>query len=378
MTAEQQAPRRIARAQGPLETLGTVSQRTRVGHGARGLQPVRQRVGVLPARSRALARLSLERGRARRHLAIATRRSASRWRSGTSSDPILKERLFGLTGNEGNHGEDVKEYYFYLDSTPTHSYMKYLYKYPQRRSRMRSSSRRTAGAARATRNSSSSTRASSTTIATSTCWSSTPRQSRGHADAGSPSSTAGRRRRGCTCCRRLVPQHLVLGKHGRTALDAQPRTSTARSSRCASPSTARGGSHATHPRSCCSPRTRRTTGGCSARRTPARTSRTASTTTSSMARSTPSIPSRPARRPPRTTRSTIPAGDSVALRLRLTDSQADAASALTSTASSRARRRRPTSSTRRSFRRVSRPTPPTSCGRRSAACSGPSSSTTTS
>ena len=45
-------------------------------------------------------------------------------------DPILKERLFGLTGSEGNHGEDVKEYYFYLDSTPTHSYMKYLYKYP--------------------------------------------------------------------------------------------------------------------------------------------------------------------------------------------------------------------------------------------------------
>ena len=46
-------------------------------------------------------------------------------------DSILKERLFGLTGNEGNHGEDVKEYYFYLDSTPTHSYMKFLYKYPQ-------------------------------------------------------------------------------------------------------------------------------------------------------------------------------------------------------------------------------------------------------
>lgn len=47
-------------------------------------------------------------------------------------DPILKERLFGLTNSEGNHGEDVKEYYFYLDSTPTHSYMKALYKYPQR------------------------------------------------------------------------------------------------------------------------------------------------------------------------------------------------------------------------------------------------------
>jgi hypothetical protein len=47
-------------------------------------------------------------------------------------DPILKERLFGLTNSEGNHGEDVKEYYFYLDSTPMHSYMRYLYKYPQR------------------------------------------------------------------------------------------------------------------------------------------------------------------------------------------------------------------------------------------------------
>ena len=48
-------------------------------------------------------------------------------------DPILKERAFGLTGTQGNHGEDLKEYYYYLDSTPTHSYMKYLYKYPQAR-----------------------------------------------------------------------------------------------------------------------------------------------------------------------------------------------------------------------------------------------------
>ena len=46
-------------------------------------------------------------------------------------DPILKERLFGLSGNQGNHGEDVKECYYYLDSTPTHTYMKCLYKYPQ-------------------------------------------------------------------------------------------------------------------------------------------------------------------------------------------------------------------------------------------------------
>src|SRR5439155_22611829 len=53
------------------------------------------------------------------------------WALWNGRDPILKERLFGLSGSEGNHGEDVKEYYFYLDSTPTHSYMKYLYKYPQ-------------------------------------------------------------------------------------------------------------------------------------------------------------------------------------------------------------------------------------------------------
>src|SRR6516164_2941491 len=51
------------------------------------------------------------------------------WNGG---DAILKERLFGLNGHEGNHGEDVKECYYYLDSTPTHSYMKYLYKYPQK------------------------------------------------------------------------------------------------------------------------------------------------------------------------------------------------------------------------------------------------------
>ncbi|MCP4521555.1 MAG: glucosidase [Cytophagales bacterium] len=53
------------------------------------------------------------------------------WAFWNGKDPILKERIFGLTGNEGNHGEDVKEMYYYLDSTPTHSYMKMLYKYPQ-------------------------------------------------------------------------------------------------------------------------------------------------------------------------------------------------------------------------------------------------------
>ena len=63
------------------------------------------------------------------------------------ADPILKERMFGLTGNEGNHGEDVKEYYFYLDNVPSHAYMKYLYKYPQRAFPVRGpGARRTRGA----------------------------------------------------------------------------------------------------------------------------------------------------------------------------------------------------------------------------------------
>jgi hypothetical protein len=53
------------------------------------------------------------------------------WGFWNGKDPYIKERLFGLTGNQGNHGEDVKEIYYYLDSTPTHSYMKMLYKYPQ-------------------------------------------------------------------------------------------------------------------------------------------------------------------------------------------------------------------------------------------------------
>src|SRR2546426_6258414 len=69
-------------------------------------------------------------------------------------DPILKERLFGLTGSEGNHGEDVKEYYFYLDSTPTHSYMKYLSKYPQAAFPYDASWRKTGGATAGSRSSS--------------------------------------------------------------------------------------------------------------------------------------------------------------------------------------------------------------------------------
>ena len=91
-------------------------------------------------------------------------------------DPILKERLFGLTNGEGNHGEDVKELYYYLDATPTHSYLKMLYKYPQAEfPYARPASPRIAAAARTSRNTSCSTPASSTRIATSTSSSNTPR-----------------------------------------------------------------------------------------------------------------------------------------------------------------------------------------------------------
>ena len=94
------------------------------------------------------------------------------------SDPILKERMFGLTNSEGNHGEDVKEYYFYLDSTPTHSYMKLLYKYPQAAyPYRRPHRRRTRGAVAPGWNMSCSIQACLRRIATSTCSSSTPKRS---------------------------------------------------------------------------------------------------------------------------------------------------------------------------------------------------------
>ena len=118
-------------------------------------------------------------------------------------DPILKERLFGLTNAEGNHGEDVKEYYFYVDNVPTHSYQRWLYKYPQAEfpynelvavqpepGRARSSSM------------SSSTPASSTRTGISMSRWSTRRPHPRTSSAGSRCTTAHRRTRRCMCCRR--------------------------------------------------------------------------------------------------------------------------------------------------------------------------------
>ena len=114
-----------------MEEVGAVPQRAPVGDGAGGLQPDGSAWEFLPhdqARSKAyrwgedgIAGFCDESQRLCFSVAL--------W---NGRDPILKERLFGLTGNEGNHGEDVKELYYYLDATPTHSYLSILYKYPQR------------------------------------------------------------------------------------------------------------------------------------------------------------------------------------------------------------------------------------------------------
>ena len=108
-------------------------------------------------------------------------------------DPILKERLFGLTGPQGNHGEDVKELYFYLDGTPTHAYMRALYKYPAGGVPVPAPARRERAArARRSRSSSCSTRGSSTRTGTSTWRWSTPRRPSTTSSSASPSPTAGR------------------------------------------------------------------------------------------------------------------------------------------------------------------------------------------
>ena len=181
-------------------------------------------------------------------------------------DPILKERLFGLTNSEGNHGEDVKEYYFYLDSTPTHSYLSFLYKYPQAEypygdlvatNRARSKTDyeyelldtgdlrrrpllRRGGRVREGRR-------------PRTCWS------------GSPSTTAGRTPRRSTCCRRCWFRNTwSWGLDGTKPAAARARPTGRRHRR-----RARGSRHppallrrATSR--CCSPRTRPTPSGCSA------------------------------------------------------------------------------------------------------------------
>ncbi len=221
-------------------------------------------------------------------------------------DPILKERLFGLSNAEGNHGEDVKEYYFYLDSTPTHSYMKWLYKYPQAAfpydDLVKTNARRT-------------------------------RQDFEYEliDTGvfdddryfdvfveyaksSPEECFIRitvaNRGPETATIHLLPTLWFRNtwcwwpEHGETPPGGGERHATARASwRRRTRNLAIDGSTAMARRRCCSPRTRRTPSGSSARPTRAPTSRTPSTRSSWTGRPTPSTRRRPAPRPPPTTAS---------------------------------------------------------------------------
>ena len=127
-------------------------------------------------------------------------------------DPIIKERLFGLTNSEGNHGEDVKEYYFYLDSTPTHSYMKYLYKYPQAAYPYSDLVQTNQAGTAMKQSMSCSTPASSIRIATSMYLSNMRRRRPTTSSSRSQPATAERSRQPSTSCRRCGSATPGLGK----------------------------------------------------------------------------------------------------------------------------------------------------------------------
>ena len=185
-------------------------------------------------------------------------------------DPILKERLFGLTNSEGNHGEDVKEYYFYVDNVPTHSWMRWRYKYPHDGLPVRRPGWRPTGpVASATRSTSCWTPASSTTDATSTSRSTTPRPARPTCWPASPS-----RNRGADA----APIHLLptLWFRNTWSWGAESEKPTLRAVDGAKPCVAgaprpgrrrTGCTFATTP-TCSSARTRRTPNGCGAVPTP--------------------------------------------------------------------------------------------------------------
>ena len=297
------------------------------------------------------------------------------------ADPILKERMFGLSNGEGNHGEDAKEYWFYLDSTPTHSYLKCQYKYPQRafpyedlvatnraprqagprvraarhrhlrrRPLLRRGGRVRQGRAR--RHPHARHRAQ-------------PRAGRGDA---APAADA------------VVPQHVVVGRRRAEAVAGGRRGRRRAAARAAHAELGDWRFCATAPHSSCSATTRRTTSGCSARPTPAPIPRTRSATSSSRRRG--------CGRPERTGTKCaahhvleIPAGGSTTIRLRLTATGARRRPAIrsapTSTPCWPRAATRPTASTRPSSRPRSTPTARWSCARRSPACCGPSSTTST-
>ena len=274
-------------------------------------------------------------------------------------DPILKERLFGLTNAEGNHGEDVKEYYFYLDSTPTHSYMKWLYKYPQRAYPVRRTGRDQpeAIAPRARVRADRYRRLRRQPLLR------RPGRVREGVARGRPDPDHGdqpRRRAGdaARAADALVPQHLAR----RRRADAKP-------------SLRRGSRPERYPGDRRHARARSVSAGCTstatlpllftenetnterlfgtAERAP-QPSRTASTTSSSTAAPTRSRPSTSARRRPRTARRVIAGGQTVVWRLQAVGPGADAGRGIPSPTSTRCSPRafaKRTSSIGRSSRR---------------------------
>ena len=150
------------------------TERAPMGHRARGLQPRRHRLGLFPARPCAQPRLSLGRGRHRR---LRRRQAAAvpRPRAVERQGPDPEGAAVRPDQQQGNHGEDVKELYYYLDGTPTHAYMRMLYKYPQAAFPYTQLVEENRAPRQDCRNSRSSTPASSTTTAISTSRSNTPR-----------------------------------------------------------------------------------------------------------------------------------------------------------------------------------------------------------
>jgi len=127
-------------------------------------------------------------------------------------DAILKERLYGLTNSEANHGEDVKEYYFYLDSTPTHSYMKYLYKYPQAAFPYGDLIEHNRKRGRNEFEYELLDTGISIRIGTSTSLWNMPRGRPTTSSRKSRFGTGAPKPPSCTCCDRVVPQPVVLGR----------------------------------------------------------------------------------------------------------------------------------------------------------------------
>ena len=265
-------------------------------------------------------------------------------------DPILKERLFGLTNSEGNHGEDVKEYYFFLDNLPTHAYQRWLYKYPQAAYPYADLVATNAARSRHEQE----YELLDTGVFDGDRYFDieveyAKARSRGPPVPGHRAQPRRRRRADPRAADAVVPQHVVVPAvhhqavtdHGRT-VDGAGRPPRARA-RCTSTPTS--------GRRCCSATTRRTPPACGRRRTCRRTRRTASPTTSSTARRPSTRRARAPRWPPTSGSSSRPAGR----RRRWCASTREAATSAVPRRCRRAVRRaaarRPTSSTTRSPRR---------------------------